>query len=710
MVVAEKPSVGKDIARILKANQRGKGFLEGKDYIITWGFGHLVSLAHPEMQNPAWKRWTLESLPMLPKDWKLTVLPSSKEQFQVVAELMMRPDVGSLINAADAGREGELIFRLMYIHAGCNKPFKRLWISSMTDEAIEAGFADLRPGEKYDPLAAAAVCRSRADWLVGMNLTRGYTKKFNNMLTVGRVQTPTLAMLVGRHLEIENFVAKDYYEIQADFGDFKGTWFDPKADEYPFRIDDLEKATALADSFKGLTAKVKSAKKTKKKQAPPFLYDLTTLQRDANSRYGMTAADTLSVLQGLYEKRKVLTYPRTDSRYLSDDIFPTIPRRLAAIPGEYDCFLEHLRQNKPKKDKRIFNDKKVSDHHAIIPTEKNVVDTNGWRPSEINIYDLVVRRFLAVFYPDHQYLSTTLIMEADKNQFKTTGKVVTDEGWRVIYARKSSSGKASQTDGESSDSGQDDDNDQTLPELKKGDSREILNSELLSKKTKPPSAYTESTLLQAMETAGKLVDDEELRDAMKDSGLGTPATRAEIIEKLIRVGYMNRDKKKLIPTPKGIQLISLVGPEIKSAELTGQWEKRLSDIAKSADSDVNFMQDISEFVSKAVLSIKSGRYGQVNRAKLKTPRPTFGKCPACGLGEIIEGQRGFGCNRFKEGCSYVVWKEFFGKKLSQANIDGLIAGKPTKSLKGFVLDDGSKVSGVIRMKEDKTGIELIVDE
>ncbi len=733
LVFAEKPSVGKDIGRILGATRRGEGFLEGNDYIVTWGFGHLVALGHPEEQNPAWKKWSLEALPMLPKEWKLMVLPSSKQQFEGVTRLFNRSDVDMIINAADAGREGELIFRLVYQQAGCNKPFKRLWISSMTDEAIKSGFEDLRPGEKYDPLAKAAVCRSRADWLVGMNFTRAYTRKLNSMFTVGRVQTPTLAMVVRRHLEIQNFVPKDYWEINAIMEDFSALWFNPDADEYPSRIDSHEKAAQMAERLKGVQAAVQSAKKTAKKQAPPSLYDLTTLQRDANSRYSMTAADTLATLQTLYEKKKVVTYPRTDSRYLSDDIFPTIEKRLAALPGDYEGYLEHLRKNRPKKDKKVFDNSKVSDHHAIIPTEKKVVDTSGWTTAEKNVYDLVARRFLAVFYPDHQYLSTTIIIKADGESFKATGKVVTDEGWRIIYPKKQQSEKNPDAAGE------DEENDQSLPDLKKGDTRIISDAALLTRKTKPPAAYTESTLLQAMETAGKLIESEELREAIKDSGLGTPATRAEIIEKLIKVEYMLRDKKKLIPTPKGIQLVTLAAAEITSPELTGSWEKRLSDISRGRDNDEDFMQAITAFVCSIVDQIKTssalraaalprqtlpGREsGQttapakadtknvsVANARPAVQRTVIATCPACQRGGIIEGNRGFGCNRFKEGCNYVVWKEFHGKKLSQAAIDSLIAGKPTRSIKGFVLEDGRTVSGRLQMKEDRSGIELIVAE
>lgn len=739
LVFAEKPSVGKDVARILGANRRGDGFLEGQDYIVTWGFGHLVSLGHPEVQNPAWQKWSLETLPMLPKDWKLSVLPSSKQQYEIVSKLFNRDDVGLVINGADAGREGELIFRLVYQHSGCDKPIKRLWISSMTDEAIKHGFEDLRPGEKYEPLAQAAVCRSRSDWLVGMNLTRAYTKRLNSMLTLGRVQTPTLAMVVNRHLEIQNFVSKDYWEINAVFSDFSALWFDPAASEYPSRIDEADRAKELADRLKGQNAVVHSAKKTKKKQSPPSLYDLTTLQREANSKYSMTAADTLAVLQTLYEKRKVLTYPRTDSRYLSEDIFPTIEKRLASLPEQYDEYLVWLRQSRPTKDKRIFNDARVSDHHAIIPTEKRVTDTSSWPTCEKNIYDLVVRRFLAAFYPDHEYLSTTVIMRSGKDNFKATGRVVTEEGWRALYAkRQQTADKASEKDGDGG-GGEDEDKDgeQSLPDLKKGDSRQIEDAVLLTKKTKPPSAYTEATLLQAMETAGKLIDSEELRDAMKDSGLGTPATRAEIIEKLIRVEYMQRDKKKLVPTNKGLQLVEIAAPEIKSPEMTGSWEKRLADMARGKDDPDAFMGDIATFVSTIVEQIKNSRnltaYVSPSRrrnqpagspssgrekavkpdkpaspAKSRIVRPTFGECPACGKGMIIEGGRGFGCNRFKEGCHYVVWKEFYGKKLTQAAIDLLIQGKTTRLIKGFTLEDGSVVAGRLGMNQDRSGVELFV--
>ncbi len=721
LVFAEKPSVGRDIAGILNAKGRYKGYLEGKDYIVTWGFGHLVSIGSPELQNPEWKFWNLYKLPMLPTDWKLSVIPNAAQQYNVVKNLFNRKDVKLIINAADAGREGELIFRLVYSHSGCDKPFKRLWISSMTDESIKKGFSDLREGTKYDNLAKAALCRSRADWLVGMNLTRAYTKKYNTKYTLGRVQTPTLAMVVARHLEIKNFVSKDYWEIDAIFSDFKAQWFDPKAQELPARIDKLELATEISERIKNKTAVVESVTKSSRRQLPPFLYDLTSLQRDANTRFGMTAADCLATLQNLYEKKKVVTYPRTDSRYLTDDIFPTINSRLASLPEDYEVYLEWLRSNLPKKIKRVFNNSKVSDHHAIIPTEKKVHNFDGWTYNEKNIYDLVVRRFLAAFYPNHKYSSTVVILKADDDHFKATGRVVTDEGWRVIYAKKDVEEKLKEKEDKKDDKEKEEEEDgQSLPALRKGGKREILDSELLTKKTKPPQAYTEASLLQAMETAGRLVESEELRDAMKESGLGTPATRAEIIEKLIKVEYMERDRKRLGPTDKGMRLIELAEAEIKSPELTGSWEKRLADISRAKDKDLDFMGAITSFVSEMVGRIKGNQTFVENRPRqVRTLRPRssapvsrkiLGTCPACGIGGIIEGNRGFGCNRFREGCHYVVWKIFEGRRLTTAAIRALIKGEDTRVLTGFKLSDGQEVSGYIRMKADKSGIELVVKE
>ncbi|NLM17485.1 MAG: DNA topoisomerase 3 [Candidatus Riflebacteria bacterium] len=714
LVFAEKPSVGKDIARILGAKRRSDGYIEGDNHIVTWGFGHLVALGMPEQQNPAWKRWNLYDLPMLPEKWALSVLPSSKEQFYKVKSLFNRDDVDYIVNAADAGREGELIFRLVYELSGSTKPFKRLWISSMTDEAIKEGFSSIKEGAAYDNLASAAVCRSRADWLVGINFTRAYTKKHNSMLTVGRVQTPTLALIVNRQKEIDSFVPQDYWEVEAVFEKFKALYHNPKNKDYPSRLDKQEEAEAIAKLIEGKDALVKKLSVTSKKQAPPFLYDLTSLQREANQKYGLTAAKTLSILQNLYEKRKVLTYPRTDSRYLSEDIFPTLKNRMASLPAEYSEFLKYFEKVKPKKTKRVFNNSKITDHHAIIPTEKNAKDMRNWSREEQDIYDLVARRFIAVFYPDYIYKSASLILSIEKLEFRTGGQTPVDDGWRKVEPPAKRTAKQDEGGAE-----------QEIPDLKKGDTLKVEGSGLLSKKTRPPARYTEASLLQTMETAGKLVEDEELRDAMKDSGLGTPATRAEIIEKLVKMEYVNRDKKSLVPTQKGVDLITLVSPSITSPELTGAWEKRLSDISKGQDSEKGFMQDIAVFVTNVISDVKtapgssfaaySDRTGNVVKESPRRVKKSSGKriedcevvgvCPLCKKGQIIEGNKGYGCNRFREGCNYVVWKEYYGKKLTKTALKALIEGKATQKLSGFIVD-GKKVAGRLQFSSESGKIEL----
>lgn len=745
LVFAEKPSVGRDIARVLGANHRGEGFLENDKWIITWGIGHLITLGEPGVQNPSWKAWSLAGLPMIPQSWKLVVLPNTSGQFSVVKELMNRPDVTSVVNAADAGREGELIFRLVYRMAGCTKPLRRLWISSMTDEAIKKGFAALKPGQEYDRLAAAAECRMQSDWLVGLNFTRCYTKKLDTMLTLGRVQTPTLGLIVRRYQEIHDFKPVSYWEVLADLGDFKALWYNPSEKELPSRIGDEKRAREISQTLQGAQAEIKKVLVSKKTQPPPFLYDLTTLQREANSRYGLTAAQTLAAAQSLYEQRKAITYPRTDSRYLSRDLHATLKDRLKSLPQIWDEWRNPLLGKALPIAKRVFDDKQVSDHHAIIPTEKAVRDISSWKPEEKQIYDLVARRFLAVFLPDHEFLSTTVFIQSRQQNLKAVGRTVLNPGWRAIYGKESAEPE-------------DKDDEQSLPPLKEHDLRQIVGVETLTKQTKPPAQYTESTLLQAMETAGKLVEDDELRLAMKDSGLGTPATRAEIIEKLIRVGYIVRDKKKILPTPKGIQLITIVDSRLKSPELTGTWEKRLADISKGNGEEKAFMADICRFIQDLVASVKSASYAAMppepgrnagagrpgNRiprekppaspgnkpspgAVMRTPpagippvskptaatavpiqdRPSFGTCPACGKGRIIEGERGFGCDRFREGCSYVVWKSFMGKKLSETAVKSLILGKATRVMKGFKRPDGQEVSGRIRMREDRKGIEFL---
>jgi DNA topoisomerase-3 len=792
LVFAEKPSVGRDIARILGAVARNDGFLEGPEWVVTWGIGHLVSLAEPPEQNPSWKRWALETLPMIPPEWKLRVLEQTGKQFGIVKHLMLRPDIGQIVNAADAGREGELIFRLIYRHAGAKYPVKRLWISSMTDEAIRTGFSRLRPHSELDCLGAAAECRMRADWLVGLNFTRCYTKKMNVMLTLGRVQTPTLALIVDRHNEIQTFKPVPFWEVELRYPTFKAVWIDPRVRENPSRISSFELAQQVVEQSQGRSPVVHELTSTKKRQAPPLLYDLTTLQREANSRYGLTAAQTLKAAQSLYEEKKAITYPRTDSRYLSNDIFPTLPERLKGIPRLFEPWSRELLARELPRTKKVFDDKKVSDHHAIIPTERRINDTSAWKPDEKNVYDLIVRRFLAVFYPDYEYLASTLILEIEPHFFRAQGQVVIAPGWKALYEKDRPA------------EGEEEEQNQVLPKVRKGETLPPGDLEARKKETRPPPHFTEASILQAMETAGKLIEDDDARQAMKDCGLGTPATRAEILEKLIRVGYIVRDRKKLIPTPKGITLIAHVDHWLKSPEMTGRWEKRLADIARGQDTDRAFLEAIIKFVSELVEKVKRSRGAQfapeqpmgsglgqrtqdnspasaasrrvVNstlstgslspespEAKTKsvssgrktgetsspaptsgpakkgmpgaveTPagkkpaksprkgavvavpaeagqsfgRPHLGTCPLCHTGNMIEGQRGFGCDRFRQGCSFVIWKEFLGKVLPATAIKALIAGKTTRILKGFTGESGVPSAGRLRIRPDGKGIELL---
>ncbi|MBF0543477.1 MAG: DNA topoisomerase 3 [Candidatus Riflebacteria bacterium] len=741
LVFAEKPSVGREIARILNANQRNEGYFEGNNYIVTWGIGHLITLAEPSAQNPDWKNWSISNLPMVPEKWKLSVIPDSAKQFEIVKKLFSRKDIETIINAADAGREGELIFRYVLKHCECSKKVLRLWISSMTDEAITEGFKKLRPSEEFNNLGAAAESRSRADWLVGMNFTRAYTKKFGVMLTVGRVQTPTLAIVVFRQNDIENFKPTDYFEVQLDFGTFKALWNDLKEKENPSRISERNTALKILEKISGKPTKVENLTKSKKKQPPPFLYDLTTLQREANSKFGYSASNTLQIAQILYEKKKVITYPRTDSRFLTDDIHPTLKARFQALPNDYRDYLKEISGKTLSKSKRVFDNSKVHDHHAIIPTEQRIRDINSFTEGERKIYDLIARRFISVFFPDMEYLSTTLLLSCENEFFKASGRIITNPGWRALYDQVS---QLIDDDDEEKVS--------NIPDFKKGELVTPQKSEILTKQTKPPLNYTEATLLQTMETAGRLIKDEEMKLAMKDSGLGTPATRAEIIEKLIRVGYMVREKKKLIPTEKGKELIKLCDPRLKSPELTGDWEKRLTLISRGGESQEKFMLDIAVYVRNLVSAIKSENFlnvkfeetqslkNQPNRSPLsvqpklrsqsklptksKLPEQSklpekkqskkindcekIGPCPLCKIGKIIEGSRAFGCDRFREGCRFIlIEKTFMGKKISPSTVKQILSGKPSRVLKGFISANGDEFSGKLLLNLGTKKVEMV---
>lgn len=651
VVMAEKPSVGRDIARVLGCKEKGDGCLFNDTYLVTWAVGHLVALCDPDEIDESYKKWRRETLPILPESFPLKVLPKTRSQFSTVKKLICAKETDSLICATDAGREGELIFRFIYEKSGCSKPFSRLWISSMTDEAIKEGFAAIKPGEDYDGLYRSAICRAQADWLVGMNASRAFTLKYNVLLSIGRVQTPTLAILVRRQDEIDRFVPEEYYTLTADFGDYVGTWFRHGA-ENDTRLPTKEAADAIAAAVKNGQGTVTSLEKQQKQDWPPLLYDLTTLQRDANRMAGFTAKKTLALAQSLYEKHKVITYPRTDSRCLPHDMVGRATQAVRNVPDEYKQYIQPaMPEGKLTVSKRIFDDTKISDHHAIIPTTKKC-DMSALSPDERKLMDIILRRLLAAFSPVHQYEQTRAVTTVGENTFRTVGKTVTQPGWKTLYPP---SGK--------------DKEETPLPELKEGDTREVHGTRVKRDATKPPPLHNDASLLSAMENAGKESDDEELRDIMKGSGLGTPATRAAIIERLLEVGYAARKGKNIIPTEKGIQLIRVAPEEIASPETTGRWELALDKIARDEQDPVRFMEGIRRLSSFLVDYAAKAEGENPFPPEERKGRKTGGSskqlpdtvCPVCGQGKVAEGPKGFFCSRWKEGCHFTVWKDCLTK-------------------------------------------------
>ncbi len=576
-VIAEKPSVARDIAKVLGARTAGVGCLKGNGYVVTWAVGHLVTQLNPDEVDPIWKSWRQETLPILPADIPLKVIPEkhTREQFEHVKTIFNAPQVERIICATDAGREGELIFRRIYRMTGCEKPFARLWISSMTEEAIEEGFRNLKDGRAYDNLYASAQCRADADWLVGMNGSRAFTLRYDSLLSVGRVQTPTLSLIVKRELEIRSFVPEEYWEVQADFGAYKGLWID-NAKEKNTRIGKKEEAQRIAEAVKGKAGVVESVVTERKRVPPPQLYDLTTLQREANARYGFTAQKTLNLAQALYEKHKVLTYPRTDSRHLSQDMRPKIANVLGRLPEPFRALVppEGVRV---EPGKRVFDDAKLTDHHAIVPTGKIV---SGMSEDERKLYEMVVRQLIAAFYPDYEYDSMTAVTQVGEHRFLSRGKAEVNKGWHAANPPLRGKKEADEP---------------ALPNLRQGQEVTARSAKVLEKKTQPPKPYTENTLLGAMENAGRFVQDEELRRQLKERGLGTPATRAAIIERLIDVEYVRRQRNTLVPTDKGIKLILVAPEQLASPETTGRWEKGLNDIALGKMDPDKFMASIRRY-------------------------------------------------------------------------------------------------------------------
>lgn len=621
LVLAEKPSVGRELARVLGCKRGGEGYLEGDRYVVTWALGHLVTLADPDAYEKRWEKWDMADLPMLPQQMKLVVIPQTGRQFRVVQGLMKRGDISELIIATDAGREGELVARWIMLKAGWRKPAKRLWISSQTDRAIKEGFAHLRPAAEYDNLFRSAQARSEADWLVGLNVTRALTCRHNAQLSAGRVQTPTLALIVQREKEIRSFVPKEFWGVRLKAGGFSAVWRDRNNNSRTFDRATAEKIAAACQSGEAVVTQVR---KMRRMTPPPAAYDLTELQRDANKKYAYSAKETLNLMQSLYEQHKLLTYPRTDSRYISDDVVPTLPERLRAVMADrYKPLAQQIMRDRPLKTKYLVNNAKVTDHHAIIPTEES---PDLWQLSgpERNIYDLVVRRFLAVLLPPCEYEEVDLTLSAGGQTFTASGRIVKTQGWRAAYDRSFSLDDEEEADR------------QTLPDVTQGQRLKLGGAQVTSGKTPPPPRYTEATLLTAMEHPQTQVEDKELRRILEEtSGLGTPATRADIIEKLFSAFYIERRGKELVPTSKGQQLVELAPEELRSAALTARWEDRLARIAKGTERDTKFVEEMRAYAAKLVAQVKA------SDAKYTHDNQTRKTCPDCGkFLLLVKGKRG----------------------------------------------------------------------
>lgn len=677
LVIAEKPSVARDIARVMKARGRGEGYYEGEGIRVSWAIGHLVSLAEPEEIDEKWKKWRVSDLPIIPEHIPLKILPKTKAQFGILKRLIRDKECTDLICATDAGREGELIFRYIYRMVDSPKPFQRLWISSMTDEAIREGFAAIKPGAAYDALYESARCRSEADWLVGMNGSRAFTLRYDALLSIGRVQTPTLALLVRRHHEIAAFDPKPYWTITANFGAYTGLWINEETREK--RLYDEARAKEIAAKVKGKQGNVESVAREEKKEWPPYLYDLTSLQRDANRLLGFTAQKTLSTAQKLYEERKLLTYPRTDSKHLPCDMVGPVKKAMQALPEGLVAHAQPLlAKEKLPMPRRVFDDAKITDHHAIIPTGKRA-EMDKLPPDERALFDLVARRLIASLYPEHIYDSVRILTRAEGEPFESLGREVKQIGWKAVYA-DAPTGKTKKTDEDT----------QTLPALTEGETYPVSDVKVKADKTKPPAPHTDASLLAAMEHAGREIEDETLRESMKDSGLGTPATRAAIIERLLQVSYASRKGRAIHATEKGIKLIAVVPEDIASPETTGRWEKALSDIAAGSMQPDRFLEGIQRLSASLVKSAaeapgdvafeREERRGKRGGKRTGSTAAKVGAtCPVCGQGEVLENSKAFYCSRWKDGCGLKIWKDAAQK-----------AGGPalTAKLVALVLEEG----------------------
>ncbi len=702
LVIAEKPSVGRDLARVLAgAFDKHEGYLEGPEHVVTWAVGHLVQLADPDEYDDRFKKWRMADLPIVPDRFKLVVRDErSKKQMNVVKRLLGRDDVETVVNACDAGREGELIFAYLYEKAGSKKHVERLWLNSMTTAAIKDAFERLRPGADLASLEEAARSRSEADWIVGMNATRAATirlrSSFDGAVSLGRVQTPTLAILARREQEIRDFKPEPYWVVDASFDTVERA---PRPYEGRFhaganpRIKSAEEAAAIVAACEGQTGEITKLEKSERKERAPLLYDLTSLQRDANARFGFSARRTLAAAQRLYEEHKALTYPRTNSRFLTRDMIDEIKPIAKLVGGrpEYAAASRYVLGLDVLPLGRVVNDAKVTDHHAIIPTRAERHPVDKMNPDDKRIYDLAVRRFLAIFHPDAVFENTRVETTVAARVFRTRGKLMLVPGWRGVY------GETADSDGARPDD--DEGREQQLPKLEKGEAVDTKKIGSEQKETKPPRRYTEGSLLAAMETAGKLVDEEELREAMKDSGIGTPATRAAIIERLIQVGYIERDARALVVTEKGLNVIRLLGEHpLTSPGLTGDWEHRLAKIETGADSRKAFMGDIVKFTESTVSELDT------KLKDVRIPRANLGPCPICGR-DINENRKGYSCwSREDPGCGFVIWKSKAGKQLPIAVARELIkTGRTEKPVTGFKGRSGKSFRARLALQQSEDG-------
>ena len=683
LCIAEKPSVAGEIAKILKATKRNDGYHEGNGYLVTWVFGHFFELCEPHEYQKEWKKWDLDLLPMVPEKFTVRIKddPGVKKQYGIIKDLLSRCD--EVINCGDAGQEGELIIRRVLTEADYTKPHKRLWISSLTTEAIKSGFVNLRDSTEFDKLSIAAKLRAVGDWMFGMNGSRAYTKKFGgfrNVLSVGRVQTPTLAILVDRQKELDNFKPEKYWQIVTTYRDTK---FQHQQKKFKKKPD----ADNILAEIKDEPLTIISIEKKDQKVHPPKLFDLTSLQVEANKKFGFSADRTLKVAQQLYENKQI-TYPRVDSQYLSEDVFKNtseIVKTLLQLSRFQ--FLKETILKTPETKSRYVNDTKVTDHHAIIPTGQKVSVKSE---DETKILGLIIRRFLAIFLPAALEQSTKVTATAGKHKFNSSGKILKEQGWKAAYPVEDEK----------------DDKQQIIPDFKKGESGSH-QPKIEEKDTKPPKKYSEGTLLKTMETCGKMVDDEELREAMKQKGIGRPSTRASIIETLLSRQYIKRDKKTLVPTEKGMYLINCIQNDtLKTPALTGEWEHKLRLIEKDEYKPLKFYKELLDLVSIVVEEVKkvdSGKIEIPDSLKVtETSRNIEGiaPCPMCKTGMIIDKNKAFGCSEWKNGCNFTIWKEISNKKISETQAKTLVKKGRTKLLKGFVSKKKTKFDAMLVLGED----------